>query len=104
MPNTFGGAFNPKAPTELDYVNAVQGLMDKKAQERRYDNIASAITYRGDPNQQFASEAEALFNWRSAVWCYAYGELEKVKRGERVAPTVAAFLEEVNTHITFDWN
>lgn len=81
--------------TEGDYANAIQAALDAKAQERRYDSIASAISYRGDPNPQFAAEADALFAWRSAVWTMAYQELARVTAGERAPPSLEALVEEI---------
>lgn len=62
------------APIDVmaELLAAVQGQMDLAARSYKYDSIASAITYRGDPNPKFAAEAEAFFLWRSAVWTKAY--------------------------------
>jgi len=61
----------PVDPTPV-LISAIQAELDKGAQAHNYDSIASAITYRGDPNPKFAAEAEAFFLWRSAVWTKAY--------------------------------
>ncbi len=90
-------------PTEADYSNAIQAMMDAKARERQYDGIQSAITYRGDGNARFAVEAEALFAWRSAVWTYATAQLAAVMAGSRTQPTVADFVDEVQTNCPFSW-
>lgn len=90
-------------PTEADYSNAIQAMMDAKARERQYDGIQSAITYRGDGNARFAAEAEALFAWRSAVWTYATAQLAAVMAGSRTQPTVADFVDEVQTKCPFSW-
>lgn len=82
-------------PTEDDYAKAIQQHMNGKAAERRYDSIQTAVTYRDDPNPQFAAEGQALFDWRSEVWTYATAELEKVRTGQRSQPTVAEFLAEL---------
>lgn len=87
-------------PTVEAYSAAVQQLLDQTAGERRYDSIQTAVTYRDDPNPQFASEAAALFAWRSAVWTYADTELAKVEAGERAVPTIAEFLTELPS---IDW-
>lgn len=83
------------APTEMDYGAAIQAMLDAKAQERGYDDIQSAVSYRDDTNATFAAEGEAYFAWRSAVWTYAYAELAKVQAGQRAQPTVAEFLTEL---------
>ncbi|SKA30956.1 hypothetical protein SAMN05428963_11390 [Consotaella salsifontis] len=95
-------AYDPPPPplTESDYSRAVQAHLDAKARERRYDSIQAAVTYRGDPNAQFAAEAEALIAWRSAVWTYATAQLAAVEAGEREQPTVEAFLAELPV---FEW-
>lgn len=78
-----------------NYGAAVQAFIDAKAQERDYDSILSAISYRGDANPQFAAEADALFAWRSDVWTFATAELAKAVAGERGIPPIDAFLGEL---------
>ncbi len=77
------------------YTGAIQAHLESKASERDYDSIQSAVSDRGDPNAQFAAEAEALFVWRSAVWSYATAELEKVTAGERSQPGIEEFVGEL---------
>lgn len=89
----------PVPVTQDDYTRAIQAHLDAKARERQYDGIQTAITYRDDPNQQFAAEGEALFAWRSAVWTYSTAELLKVMAGERAQPSVAEFIAELPTFI-----
>lgn len=59
--------------------DALQAYMDAQAKDRGYDDLKTAITYRGDPNPRFAAEAEGFFLWRSAIWTTAY---EMLGRGE----------------------
>lgn len=94
--------FDPPPPpvTVDDYTRAIQARLDAKARERQYDGIQTAITYRDDPNPQFAAEGEALFAWRSAVWTYSTAELAKVTAGERAQPSVEAFIAELPA---FEW-
>lgn len=88
-------------PTKQDFTNAIQAHLDITARGRNYDSIQSAITYRGDPNPQFAAEADALFEWRSAVWTYAMEQLAAVEAGEREVPeTAEAFIEQLPP---FEW-
>jgi hypothetical protein len=82
-------------PVEADYATAIQAMLDAKAQERGYNDIQSAASYRDDANATFAAEGAAYFAWRSAVWTYAYAELAKVQAGQRAQPTVAEFLTEL---------
>ena len=77
------------------YSGAIQTHLEAKAGERHYDSIQSAVSYRGDPNPQFAAEAEALFAWRSAVWTYATAELEKVTTGTRTQPGIEELIGEL---------
>ena len=79
----------PSPPNPVDMLTqALQAEMDAKARTLGYDDIKAAISYRGDPNTKFATEAEALFLWRSAVWTQAYALLEQVQQGEAQFPTV----------------
>lgn len=90
--------FKAAAPP-LDLAHEVQTRLDAKARERHYDSIASAIGYRGDRNPIFAAEAEALFNWRSAVWTVVTSETEKAKTKHR-SPDVAKILAHLPA---FEW-
>ncbi len=90
----------PKPLTVEDYSRAIQAHLDAKARERQYDGIQTAITYRDDPNPQFAAEGAALFAWRSAVWTYSTAELAKVTAGERSQPTIEEFVAELPA---FEW-
>lgn len=56
-------------------VEAIQLTMDTKAQALGYDDLKTAITYRGDPNPKFAAEADGFFTWRSSVWTEAYARM-----------------------------
>jgi hypothetical protein len=85
-------AFLNPPPTERDYVMAVQVLLDSTAQERRYDNIASACTYAGDPDPVFDAEGMACKVWRSAVWRACYEALAEVQAGTRPIPTIEDFV------------
>lgn len=79
-------------PAAVDPVAAItvalQSEMDARARVLGYDDIKTAITYRGDPNPAFATQAEALFLWRSAVWTQAYEVLARVQQGQAEFPTV----------------
>jgi hypothetical protein len=77
------------------FSSAVQMHLDAKASERQYDGIQTAVTYRDDPNAQFAAEGQALFEWRSAVWSYAMAELAKVQAGTRAILSVDALVTEL---------
>ena len=84
-----GVAFTPPTPPPLtvtDITGAVQAKLDATARTRNYDNILSACSYATSTHQPFASEAQALVNWRDAVWLYCYAELAKVQAGTRTMP------------------
>lgn len=74
---------------------AIIAHLDAVAATRLYGSIEAAISYRGDPNPIYASEAEALFEWRSAVWTYASVQLAKIDSGEREVPTMDTFVAEL---------
>lgn len=83
---------SPREPGVLEVAAmltaALQTRMDGQARELGYDDIKTAITYRGDPNPRFSAEAEALFVWRSKVWTQAYALLAKVQEGLAQLPTI----------------
>ena len=87
-----GGFPQEKAPAPVDPVAtltaALQAEMDEEARSYGFDDIATAITYRGDPNPVFAAQAEAFFVKRSAVWTQAYALLAQVEQGLAQFPTV----------------
>ncbi|HWU63564.1 MAG TPA: hypothetical protein VN112_16215 [Ensifer sp.] len=93
----------PPAPTETDYSNAIQSMLDAKAREHQYDGIASGVSYRDDPDPKFAAEGQALFVWRSAVWVYSATQLSLVQNGSRVQPTIADFITEIRQQCPFSW-
>ncbi|WP_322883931.1 hypothetical protein U8C35_10325 [Sinorhizobium medicae] len=93
-------AAEARAALQAQYSAAIQAHLDAKARERQYDGIQTAITYRRDPNPQFAAEGEALFAWRSAVWTYSTAELVKVLAGERAQPSAEEFMAELPA---FQW-
>ncbi|MEH3093357.1 MAG: hypothetical protein PGN20_15275 [Agrobacterium cavarae] len=88
-------AAEARGALEAQFSGAIQSHLDATAAQRRYDSIASAISYRDDPNPKFAGEAAAAFAWRSAVWTHATAELEKVIAGQRDVPTVSDFIAEL---------
>lgn len=88
-------AARQRAALKLAMERAIQAHLDATAAERSYDSIQTAVTYRDDPNPQFAAEGQALFTWRSEVWTYATAELAKVEAGERAVPAVETFIGEL---------
>lgn len=58
-------------------------------------SLLSAVSYKGDPDEQFNAEGTAFFNWRSAVWVYAREQQALIIAGERELPTVSQLLSEL---------
>jgi len=74
--------------------NAIQDLLDEKAQSLRYDNMMSARSYAGYTNQ-FQTEAQSLAVWGANCWAVA-GQIESdVTAGTRAFPTVEQVLLEM---------
>lgn len=77
---------------------AIQSMLDKKAQEYRYDSILSARSYAGFDNP-FKNEALALSTWAASCWAKA-GEIEAdVLASNRPMPTIEEILAEMPTFI-----
>lgn len=74
---------------------AIQALVDQTAASRSYADGNALAGYVASTVTAWAAEATAFVAWRDAVWTYAYTELDKVRAGEREAPTVEAFIEEL---------
>jgi hypothetical protein len=96
-----GGAFLPSEPAAGpppalgDYRRAIQAMVDANAQERNYDSGITCASYVVSTNPVWAAEAQAFVAWRDAVWNHAFTELPKVEAGERLQPSVSAFLLEL---------
>lgn len=67
-------------------VMAIQNELDRKAQEKGYDNIISACSYASGENL-FQAEGLAFLKWRSDVWAKAYETLHLVQSGTIPLPT-----------------
>lgn len=72
---------------EKKYTDFIQNILDKKAQELNYDNIASVCTYENCGVLKFHDEAVAYKKWRAKVWEAGYKILDEVKSGIRAVPT-----------------
>ncbi len=84
-------AANNAPPTEEEYTIAVQSMLDEKAQAHHYDNIISACSYAGAPNQ-FQEEGARFIAWRGDVWTACYEQLALVQNGAQ-QPTIAEILD-----------
>lgn len=88
-------SFDPSAPSQEDYVAAVQAHLDARAKERGYDGILSAATYATSQHSKFGPEGVAYRNWRDAVWAHCYTTLAGVTAGTRTVPTEAELIAEL---------
>ena len=86
-------------PTEEEIqkalTNGVQKHMDKKAQERGYDNIHTACSYVNSTDEIFKAEGTACLAWRDQVWRKCYDILAEVKTGKRAVPTLEEVIAEL---------
>lgn len=83
-------------PSQDDYKDAIQALIDDTARSRNYTDGNSCATYDNDPlYPQWDLEAKAFKAWRSTVWAYAYNQMYAVTQGQRPQPSVAELLSEL---------
>ena len=75
--------------------DAVQSVLDKKAQELLYDSCLSVCSYIDTGVPKFDAEGKAFRAWRSAVWAKGYEILAQVQAGERSIPTEAELIAEL---------
>lgn len=86
----------PPAPTQHDYENAIQELIDTTAQARNYADGNSCASYAGDTIiAQWGAEGSAFKVWRSQIWAYVYLQLHLVQTGQRSQPTIEELLAEL---------
>lgn len=89
----------PYVPTQEElkkmFTDAIQNYLDTTAQERRYDNIFTAISYVNSTDEIFAREARACLEWRDKVWRTCYNILDEVEAGLRPIPTIEELIEEL---------
>ena len=88
------------APTEEEIqkflTDGVQAYMDRKVQERNYDNVHTCVgTYLYSPIDKFRIEAESVKDWVSYVWAKCYEILAEVKAGNREVPTLEEVISEL---------
>lgn len=75
--------------------DAVQRVLDNKAQELLYDNCLSVCSYIETGVQKFDDEGKAFRAWRSAVWAKGYEILAQVQAGQREIPTEEELIAEL---------
>ena len=71
-----GNAATPvPPPTFEEYVAAftpgLQQWMEDTAMENAYDSVLSCVSYLGSNVVQFAGDAQAMSDWRDALWRWA---------------------------------
>ena len=75
--------------------DAVQRILDAKAQELLYDNCLSVCSYIDTGVAKFDAEGRAFRTWRSAVWEKGYEILAQVQEGKREIPTEEELIAEL---------
>lgn len=73
------------ARRQAEIVNMVQNIIDETAQQKRYDDGLSCVSYVGDPDEEFNADAVAFVAWRGRCWRTCYNILASVTAGT-VAP------------------
>ena len=84
-----------QARIQKQLTDAVQHVLDSKAQELNYDNCLSVCSYIDTGVARFDAEGKAFRAWRSAVWAKGYEILAQVQAGERAIPTEAELIAEL---------
>lgn len=67
----------------------VQAILDEKAKNRGYDNIAAACSYLNSTVPRFAAEAQAYLEWRDRVWVSSHQLLSEIESGAIALPEKA---------------
>ena len=75
--------------------DAVQHVLDAKAQELNYDSCLSVCSYIDTGVPKFDAEGKAFRAWRSAVWAKGYEILAEVQAGKREIPTEEELIAEL---------
>lgn len=84
-----------QAQIQKQLTDAVQHVLDAKAQELNYDSCLSVCSYIDTGVPKFDAEGRAFRAWRSAVWAKGYEILAQVQVGQRAIPTEAELLSEL---------
>ncbi len=75
----------------------VQLMLDRKAQEKNYDNGFALSTYANSTIPSFKEEAKKYIEWRDQCWTVCYGLLDKYQSGEIERPTVDDVMNQMPT-------
>lgn len=84
-----------QAQVQKQLTDAVQRVLDNKAQELLYDNCLSVCSYNDTGVARFDAEGKAFRVWRSAVWAKGYEILAQVQAGERAIPSEEELIAEL---------
>lgn len=80
---------------QAQLTNAVQLVLDSKAQELNYDSCLSVCSYIDTGVPKFDAEGRAFRAWRSQVWAKGYEILAQVQAGQRAIPTEEQLIAEL---------
>lgn len=64
-----------------EFLARVDTILNTTAHEHGYDNINTAVSYAGYENK-FQAEGISFGKWRSRVYEWGYGLLEKIMKGD----------------------
>ena len=84
-----------EAQIQKQLTNAVQHVLDSKAQELNYDSCLSVCSYIDTGVAKFDAEGKSFRAWRSAVWAKGYEILAQVQEGKREIPTKEELIGEL---------
>ena len=84
-----------QAEIQKQLTDAVQHVLDAKAQELNYDSCLSVCSYIDTGVARFDAEGRAFRAWRSAVWAKGYDILAQVQAGQRAIPTEEQLIAEL---------
>lgn len=84
-----------EAQIQKQLTDAVQRVLDNKAQELLYDNCLSVCSYIDTGVAKFDAEGKAFRAWRSQVWAKGYEILAQVQEGKREIPTEEELIAEL---------
>ena len=84
-----------EAHIQKQLTDAVQNVLDFKAQELLYDSCLSVCSYIDTGVAKFDAEGRAFRTWRSAVWAKGYEILAQVQAGQRAIPTEEQLIAEL---------
>lgn len=84
-----------EARIQKQLTDAVQHVLDAKAQELLYDSCLSVCSYIDTGVQKFDDEGRAFRAWRSQVWAKGYEILAQVQEGKREIPTEEELIAEL---------